>query len=199
MDLAAFPPSEPGAVTGVAPTHDSGGQQLSSLPRPIIGYTGGLHRHVDFDLLAQMAEARPDWSWVLVGPFQASVEKLQGYGNIHLLGPRPHEELSGHLLSFDVCIVPYLKSAYTDTVVPVKINEYLASGKPVVSTDIPTVREFNERHSVLITTDNNRDDFLKSIEEALLLPNDEATIARRRAVAALCDWSVQLEAMSKLF
>ena len=198
VDLAAFPPPETKPVNNaVIPIQDGSGE-LSTLPRPIIGYVGGLHRHVDFDLLAQMAEARPDWSWVFVGPFQTSVEKLEGYKNIHLMGPKPHETLSEHLRSFDVCIVPYLKSAYTDTVVPVKINEYLAAGKPVVSTDIPTVRKFNELHRVLITSDNNRDDFLQGIEEALLLPNDKATLARRRAVAALCDWSVQLEAMSEL-
>lgn len=199
VDLAAFPPPEtPSVNDAVVPVPDSGGKQLPSLRRPIIGYVGGLHRHVDFDLLAQMAEARPDWSWVLVGPFQTSVEKLEGYENIQLMGPKPHDTLSGYLRSFDVCIVPYLKSAYTETVVPVKINEYLASGKPVVSTDIPTVRKFNELHRVLITRDNNRDDFLEGIEEALLLPNDKATINHRRAVAALCDWGVQLEAMSKL-
>ncbi len=199
VDLAAFPLAEAAlADNGVTSTNDAGREPLSSVPRPIIGYVGGLHRHVDFDLLAQMAEARRDWSWVFVGPVQTSVEKLERHGNIYMLGPKPHETLSTHLRNFDVCIVPYIKSAYTETVVPVKINEYLAAGKPVVSTDIPTVREFNELHRVLITTDNNPDDFLQGIEQALQLPTDVATIARRREVAALCDWNVQIEAMSSL-
>ena len=81
---------------------------------------------------------------------------------------------------------------------PVKINEYLATGKPVVSTDLPTVIAFNERHRILITTGNNRDEFLKGIEAALHLPRDKATLARRREVAALYDWNVQLESMSNL-
>src|SRR6185503_18685323 len=125
-------------------------------------------------------------------------ERLEGHKNIYLAGPKLHEELAKHVRSFDVCIVPYLQSAYTETVVPVKINEYLAAGKPVVSTDLPTVLEFNERHHVLITTENKPDDFLKGIEDALRLPIDSATKAHRREVAALCDWNVELEAMSNL-
>src|SRR6185436_10337668 len=123
---------------------------------------------------------RPDWSWVLVGPLQASAERLAGHKNIYVAGSRPHDELARHARSFDVCIVPYLQSPYTETVVPVKINEYLAAGRPVVSTDLPTVVEFNERHRVLITTENKRDDFLRGIEAALLLPQDPAILARRR-------------------
>jgi glycosyltransferase involved in cell wall biosynthesis len=170
----------------------------AALPGPVIGYVGGLHKHVDFDLLSQMAEARPDWSWVFVGPFQESVEKLERHLNVYLLGPRPHQELSGYLRGFDVCIVPYVKSDYTDTVVPVKLNEYLAAGKAVVSTDIPTVREFNEKHQVLVIADNTRDQFLEGIEKALRLPKDPAAIAKRRQIAALADWNVIVETMSDL-
>jgi glycosyltransferase involved in cell wall biosynthesis len=145
-----------------------------------------------------MAALRPEWSWVFVGPFQAPVEMLQGRENIHLLGPKPHSLLVRYLRSFDVCIVPYLKTAYTETVVPVKTNEYLAVGKPVVSTDLPTVREFNEQHHILITAENEPNEFLAGIEAALRLPTDRSTMARRRAVAALLDWQVIVEAMSNL-
>ena len=191
VDLDAFPFSPDHA-------HGSHGLKIETLKHPVIGYIGGLHRHVDFDLIVNMATARPDWSWVFVGPLQASTEKLEGCRNIHLEGAKPHEELASYLQRFDVCIVPYLRSAYTETVVPVKVNEYLAAGKPVVSTDLPTVSEFNERHDILITTKNTSDDFLKGIEQALQLPKDPETIARRREVAALCDWNVQIEAMSTL-
>jgi glycosyltransferase involved in cell wall biosynthesis len=191
VDLGAFDNSG-------GETPSDAAERAETLPRPIIGYVGGLHKHVDFDLLAAMAEARPDWSWVFVGPFQAAVEKLQRHPNIYLLGPKPHQELSGFLRSFDVCIVPYVKSGYTETVVPVKLNEYLAAGKAVVSTDIPTVREFNMLHHVLVVADNTRDQFLEGIEEALRLPKDAATIASRRQVAALADWNVIVEKMSDL-
>jgi glycosyltransferase involved in cell wall biosynthesis len=191
VDLSAFPlagAAQP-ANLEVVP---------EKLPRPVIGYVGGLHKHVDFELLAELAEARPDWSWVFIGPFQAPVDKLQGKANVHLLGPKPHEELVYYLRTFDVCLVPYVKNVYTETVVPAKLNEYLAVGKPVVATDLPTIREFNDRHKVLIATENRANKFLQAIEEALRLPNDPDTVKHRRDVAGLCDWSIQMEAMSEL-
>jgi len=197
VDLSAFPnEDQENKVSSDKP--EEAHELIPSFSRPVIGYMGGLHRHVDFPLIVEMAAMRPDWSWVFVGPFQAPVETLQGRANIHLLGPKRHELLVRYLRSFDVCIVPYLKTAYTETVVPVKINEYLAVGKPVVSTDLPTVCEFNERHHILITTENDATAFLASIEEALRMPKDELTVTRRRQVAALLDWQVLLEAMSDL-
>lgn len=196
VDLSAFPSEED---DGTSPdVHVAKDEEVISFPKPVIGYIGGLHRHIDFELVSKMAALRPEWSWVFVGPFQAPVEMLQGRDNIHLLGPKPHHLLVRYLRSFDVCIVPYLKTAYTETVVPVKTNEYLAVGKPVVSTDLPTVCEFNERHHILITAANEPNAFLTGIEEALSLPVDRSTAARRRAVAALLDWQVIVEEMSDL-
>jgi len=198
VDLAAFPdePLEQPVCSDDSVPFDSSKHGAQS--GPVIGYVGGLHRHVDFDLLAEMADARPNWSWVFVGPFQTSVDKLRGKDNVLLLGPKPHDELVFYVRSFDVCLVPYVKSVYTETVVPAKLNEYLAVGKCVVATDLPTIREFNDRHNVLIATENRADKFLQAIEEALRQPRDAETIKRRREVAALCDWNTQLEAMSRL-
>jgi glycosyltransferase involved in cell wall biosynthesis len=171
---------------------------LRELPRPIIGYVGGMHRHVDFDLLKRMAAARPSWSWVCVGALQADATGLGALPNVHLLGQKPHEQLAAYMRRFDVCVVPYANNAYTQTVVPTKINEYLAMGKPVVSTDLPTVLEFNARHRVLTTAPPRAESFLLAIERALRLPKDRATRLNRRRVAELYDWGAQLEAMSDL-
>lgn len=171
---------------------------LSSIPGPIIGYIGGLHRFVDFNLLTEMAGLRPEWSWVFVGPIQTSVGGLAQLPNVHLPGPQPHERLGQFLDNFDVCIVPYIKSAATATVVPTKVNEYLAAGKPVVSTELLTVCDFNEQHGVLMTAPSRADSFLQAIEESLLLPTDSETVARRTSVAKLHDWQVHLDAMSTL-
>lgn len=173
-------------------------EKLRELPRPIIGYVGGLHRHVDFELLREMALARPRWSWVCVGARQTPVDGVAELPNVFLPGQQPHKELVEYIRLFDVCIVPYVNSIYTTTVVPTKINEYLAVGKPVVSTDLPTVCEFNEEHDVLITAAARPAEFLQGIEEALRLPKDAETVARRREVAALGDWQARLESMSEL-
>jgi glycosyltransferase involved in cell wall biosynthesis len=196
VDLSAFPSPEDEETNPSPAVSVAEDEEVLSFPKPVIGYIGGLHRHVDFELIAKMAALRPEWSWVFVGPFQAPVEVLQGRENIHLLGPKPHRLLVRYLRSFDVCIVPYLKTAYTETVVPVKTNEYLAAGKPVVSTDLPTVREFNEQHHILITAGNEPNEFLEGIESALRMPMDRETMTRRRAVASLLDWPVIVEAMS---
>ena len=198
VDLKAFPLAPDATHIANGPATAGAEASLTTLRKPIVGYIGGLHRHVDFDLLAQMADARPEWSWVFVGPLQTSAAALEGRNNVHLEGPKPHEELAGYLRHFDVCIVPYLQSAYTETVTPVKVNEYLAAGKPVVSTELPTVMEFNEKHGILLTRKNERDSFLEGIDRALSLPMDSMTVARRREVAALCDWNVELEKMSNL-
>jgi glycosyltransferase involved in cell wall biosynthesis len=169
---------------------------LSSLPRPIIGYLGGMHRFVDYDLVASMARARPSWSWVFLGAQQVPLEKLQGLRNVHLLGQQRHEELAGHLRFFDVCIVPYINTSETATLVPTKINEYLAAGKAIVATSLPTVCEFNEEHRVLTTSAAVVQDFMQAIEREIPTAHDPQLRAKRRNVAALADWQSRLEEMS---
>jgi glycosyltransferase involved in cell wall biosynthesis len=189
VDLAAFPLEETENLE--RPSHPN-------LPRPVIGYVGGLHRHVDFELLDEMIRARPLWSWVFVGSDPVTSHPLAGFPNVHLVEQQPHGKLAQYIRSFDVGIVPYAKTIYTRTVVPVKINEYLALGKPVVATDIRPVVEFNEQHRVLLTSDNKSEGFLAAIGLALGQAKDPALIARRRDTAALSDWPARLAAMSAL-
>lgn len=199
VNLDAFPLEPPEGATVQASAHSSSESfKLDALPRPVIGYIGGMHRHVDFHMLAEMARLRPEWSWVFVGAIQTDVGALASLSNVHLLGQQPHYTLAGYIRGFDVCIVPYVDSAYTATVVPTKINEYLAVGKPVVSTSLPAVSEFNRRHDALLTAPARANEFLKTIEKALQLPNDAAIRQRRREVATLGSWDTRLEAMSGL-
>jgi glycosyltransferase involved in cell wall biosynthesis len=200
VNLKAFPIQ---ASDSTAPTH-SGRERFSwAMQSPknghkVIGYVGGWHRHMSVDMLVVMVRARPSWSWVFVGSTQVSLKDFAGLPNVYILGQRPHRELAHYIRAFDVCIVPYRRSAYTETVVPSKINEYLAMGKPVVSTNLPPVCDFNQRHQVIVTTEEHPDEFLRGIEHALSLGDDEALIARRRAVARQGDWEARLESMSVL-
>lgn len=166
--------------------------------QPVIGYVGGIHRHVDVTLLENIVTARPDWRWVFVGPIQSDLGKLPAHPNVSLLGQQPHAELVQHLHSFDVCIVPYATNDYTDTVVPVKINEYLAAGKRIVATELPSVVSFNKQHNALFTAPAEPSAFLSALEEALAAPDDQRERQRRREVAALSDWMIRLEDMNAL-
>lgn len=175
--------------------------ELSQLPRPTIGYVGGLHRHVDLGLLEKMARLKPDWSWVFVGSVQIPLGDLADLPNVRFLGQKGHAELVYYIREFDVCIVPYANTEATATVLPTKINEYLAVGKPVVATDIPAVREFNELHQVLTLASGIsgcHEEFLAGIESALALSRDADQIARRRTVAAGADWKLRLEEISEV-
>jgi glycosyltransferase involved in cell wall biosynthesis len=153
---------------------------------------------VDFPLLAAIAPARPDWSWVFVGPRQGPAAGIEGLPNVYLLGQQPHDAMVHYLRLFDVGIVPYLKCPQTRTVVPVKILHYLAAGKPAVSTDLVTVQDFNREHGVLITSDNDPGSFLRAIEKALDSAHDAVLAARRREVAAQYDWQNRVEEICSL-
>ena len=185
------------SATGI-PSPCSTSTFMSELPRPVIGYVGGIHKYVDTQMLAAMARARPDWSWVLVGPSQTSVRELKRIPNIYLAGPKAHRELPQYIRDFDVGIVPYKSNGYTATVVPTKINEYLAVGKPVVSTDLPEVIAFNNRHDTIITSPNHASQFIASIEKALSASTETEVINRRQTVAALNDWDGYFERMTEL-
>lgn len=188
--------AENGSKVGV--DYDSTDNLMSALSGPIIGYIGGIHRHFDADMVAEMARARPDWSWVLVGPLQTASQRLKQIPNIHLTGPKKHKELPAYIRRFDVGIVPYLRNSYTTTVVPTKILEYLAMEKPVVSTSLPEVVAFNKKHKVIITSDNCPLEFAASIERALVSTEVETSGHHRRKVAALNGWEGRYEQMSSL-
>ena len=170
---------------------------LSSLPHPVMGYVGGLHKFVDYGLLRDLARARPNWSWVFVGAIQTEINGLAELPNVHMLGQQPHPSLAHYIRQFDVCLIPYLNDRATVTALPLKLNEYLALGKPVVSTELPAICAFNEQHQILITARNQSDSFLCAIEQALNLQQDEKAMNRRREVAALGDWQTCLSAMSE--
>lgn len=203
VNLDAFPLKESARAAAHGNSNGDSHTHIAESPSvedsPTIGYVGGLHRHVDFELLEAMARSRPSWTWIYVGTIQTTEgDRLAELPNVRLLGAQPHEALAAYIDGFDVCIVPYLNSPYTQTVVPTKINEYLAVGKPVVSTNIPAVSDFNDKHHVLLTTDTQPANFLSAIERALRSPQDATTVARRRQVASFGDWQTRLEQMSEL-
>ncbi|HEY1357625.1 MAG TPA: glycosyltransferase [Thermoleophilaceae bacterium] len=170
-------------------------RRLDATPRPRVGYVGGLHRHVNMGLLVEMARARPDWSWVYVGPRQEGFAELDRLGNVHMLGAVPHGQLAPLIAGFDVGMVPYRDSEFVHTAVPTKIMEYLAMGKPVVSTGMPVARDLEDRTGVVMTAPSEAGGFLAALERALALPPDGA---QRRAVAAERGWDREVGRIGEL-
>jgi glycosyltransferase involved in cell wall biosynthesis/uncharacterized SAM-binding protein YcdF (DUF218 family) len=166
------------------------------LPRPVVGYVGGLHQWVDQDLVVEAARRMPEASFVLVGPPQTDVSKLQACANIHLLGKKSHAELPRYIKGFDVGIVPYGLSPYTANVYPTKLNEYLAMGLPVVTTDLPEIRRFNADHGAVVSVARDAQGFVDAIRSAQ--PGSAAEIRRRIDVAKLNSWESRIDRMSEL-
>lgn len=105
----------------------------------VIGFAGGVSRRVDLDLLARLADARPDWTIALVGDVVTTVPNLP---NLHAFGPRPYRDLPAWLQRFDVGLIPYHLEPFNLHSCPLKLFEYLAAGTPVVGTALPALEGF---------------------------------------------------------
>jgi uncharacterized SAM-binding protein YcdF (DUF218 family) len=168
--------------------------EIKDIPRPVIGYVGGIHRHIDFDLIQYIVGKCPDWSIVMVGPVQAPVSRFDGIKNVHFVGKKDYSLLPAYINQFDVCIIPYILNEYTRTVYPTKINEYHIMGKPIVSAYLPEVEKFNKDNLILIAKD--REEFLEKVQSALR-ENNDGLINARIHLARGNSWELKLEEMSK--
>jgi uncharacterized SAM-binding protein YcdF (DUF218 family) len=170
---------------------------LAGIRRPILGYIGGVHQHVDQALLERVATAHPDKSLVLVGPLQVEVSRLAKLPNVHCLGQKPYEELPAYIRQFDVGLIPYVLNEYTRSVYPTKLNEYLIMGKPVVSTNLPEVEYFNACHGGIVSLARDVEDFVTRVGEELRGDSEDRR-ARRVAQVAKNAWGEKIEAMTGL-
>ncbi len=122
-------------------------QQLLGAGRPIAGYYGAIARWMDYDLLTEVAETRTDWSFLLIGPpydRSARNRPLFSLPNVEWVPAQPYQDLPRWLQSFDVAMIPFLVNDITVSTSPLKLFEYFAGGKPVVSSRMPEVIAFSE-------------------------------------------------------
>jgi uncharacterized SAM-binding protein YcdF (DUF218 family)/glycosyltransferase involved in cell wall biosynthesis len=170
---------------------------LTALGRPVAGYIGALHQWLDQDLVAELARRMPDVVFALVGPTHSDTSRLTACPNVHLLGGRPHSEVPRYIKGFDVGLVPYRVHDYTASVYPVKVNEYLAMGVPVVATDLPEIRRFNDDHGGVLSVARDPSQFERDIRAILASPPG-LDAERRRSVARQNSWTNRIDAMSSL-
>ena len=170
---------------------------VKDLPRPVIGYVGGLHQWMDQALLGEVADRMPHASIVLVGPVQTNVAALASRPNVHMLGARSHADVPRYIKAFDVGIVPYRLSEYTANVYPTKLNEYLALGIPVVSTDLAEIRRFNRTHGEVVAVGRDAETFTDAVREALG-PTSPVEVERRVEIARSNSWDARVGTMADL-
>jgi glycosyltransferase involved in cell wall biosynthesis len=158
---------------------------LNRLPEPVFGYFGVVDERLDYPLIAQLADANPQSSIVMVGPVIKVDERvLPRRRNIHWLGGRDYSQLPAYGKGFDVCLMPFALNAATEFINPTKALEYMAMGKPIVSTAVSdVVRNFG--HVVKVA--RNQEEFIRACKEAVAQP-DGAAIERGLTLASENSW-----------
>lgn len=136
---------------------------VATAPHPRIGYVGSISAWTDLELVASVARARPQWSIILVGPAEIRLGALRRLPNLVLTGERPHHEIPGIVAAFDAAIIPYRLNGATRSASPIKLHEYLAQGVPVVSVDIPGIRDAGSNVEVA----HDAAGFIRALDRAL--------------------------------
>ncbi len=159
---------------------------LKDIKKPVIGYVGFLTEiRLDIEVLVHIAEQKPEWSLVLVGPEDEAFKnsKLHELPNVIFLGRKKPDELAAYIKGFDVALNPQIVNPITDINYPLKIDEYLAMGKPTVATKT-TFMEYFKDHTYLPST---KEEYVVEIERAL--KEDSPALAKERiAVASSHSW-----------
>ena len=163
----AFPSSIDAAHFGKARTFESDPADQKNIPPPRLGFFGVIDERFDIELLDAVATKRPDWQFVIIGPtVKIEPATLPRHANIHYLGSKKYEELPGYLAGWDVALLLFARNESTRFISPTKTPEYLAAGKPVISTSIrDVVRPYGELNLVRIA--DTADEFIKAAEELL--------------------------------
>jgi glycosyltransferase involved in cell wall biosynthesis len=168
---------------------------VRNLPRPIVGWFGVVDERMDYDLLRRVAELRPNVSFVIVGPVvKVDPASLPQAPNLHWLGGRDYKDLPAYCRAYDVCMMPFALNEATQYINPTKALEYLATGKPVVSTPVAdVVRQYTDTIQIASTPE----DFAACIDRALTAP-DAAMVQKGIDRARECGWERTVERMQEL-
>lgn len=158
---------------------------LRDLPRPLLGFIGTLFKFLDFDLLERVARAHHDKSLVLVGPVEADVAedvaRLRRLPNVTHVGARPQREIPSYVAAFDVCLNPFRGGRVADSVSPLKVYEYLAMGRPVVSVPMRALEMEEVAGSVTFARDPAH--FCRQVDACLEPAVQDGAGAREASVA----------------
>jgi glycosyltransferase involved in cell wall biosynthesis len=162
------------------------------LPGPIIGFFGLIEKWIDLGLVAWLASQRPTWTFLMIG--RIAVSDVPTLPNLHFLGRRPYETLPAYGKSFTAAIIPYHLTPQVMNANPIKLREYLAMGKPIVSVSTPEIDKFAEH----VAISRSREEFLAKLDRAVTSGLDPEQIRRQTALASTMTWDANLEKVMKV-
>ena len=194
----AFPSSIDASHFGKARTTTTDPFDQADIPHPRLGFFGVIDERFDRDLLDQVASRKPDWNFVIIGPVvKIDPDTLPKHSNIHYLGGKKYDELPAYLAGWDVALLLFARNDSTRFISPTKTPEYLAAGKPVISTSIrDVVRPYGELKLVEIA--DTPDEFIYAAEKILARPYDSEWLAKVDTFLANVSWDKTWKQMSDL-
>ncbi|WP_158093598.1 glycosyltransferase [Halorubrum sp. SD683] len=165
-------------------------ERIEEIDRPRLGFVGKLKQKIDYQVLAGLAEKNPLWRLVLVGPQEGGeIEHLLEYPNVIWTGAVNPGEVPKVMNSLDVGLMPYREIEYNKAVFPLKFNEYLASGLPVVGCGLPSTERYTQE-GIYLHTAGRLTEFSDACDKVLSWDNN---IEARKKLAAQANWSSKLD------
>jgi len=161
-------------------------EDIKYIAKPIAGYAGALQDRLDVVLMEGVINLLPDYNFVFLGPVDdfLYIKPLTKYSNVHILGNKRFKDIPSYIDSFDVCIIPHKVNEFTKSMDPLKVYEYLACGKPIVSTPVSGTEKFRD----YIFIANNVSEFAESIKKAATGDNYQA-YNKRKDIALEHAWN----------
>ena len=193
-----FPSSVDCAHFAQARTLGDTAADQQALPKPRMGYAGVIDERIDLDLIREVAERRPDWQIVMIGPVvKIDPATLPRLANIHWLGMKDYGDLPRYFAGWDVAMMPFAMNDSTRFISPTKTPEYLAAGLPVVSTPVrDVVRQYGDIGLVRIAT--GAGEFLAQAEQAMTFGMTMKWRERADAFLSTLSWDHTWESMNSL-
>ena len=167
---------------------------LAEMSKPILGFFGVVDERMDYELVANLADADPNWNVVIIGPTaKINPRHRPRRANLHWLGARSYSRLPNYTKGFDVCLMPFALNDATEYINPTKALEYMATGRPIVSTAVEdVVRQFAD----VVKIARSQDDFIAQCRDAVFRP-DASAIRRGIELAANNSWEAIVAQLEK--
>jgi glycosyltransferase involved in cell wall biosynthesis len=158
---------------------------LAHLKKPVLGYFGVVDERMDYELVAKLADANPEWSVAIIGPaIKVEPAQFPSRPNLHWLGGRDYQELPASCKGFDVCLMPFAMNEHTEYINPTKSLEYMATGRVIVSSAVPDVIS---NFGSVVKVARTHDEFIALCREATESP-DQKAIERGLKMASENSW-----------